>query len=262
MDANSAILERRWFGQQAHRVRLEWGRRGAQGADERGDVLVVVDVLSFSTAAATAVARGVAVYPCGKTDDPPAFAARVSGVLAVARPDVPAKGRYSLSPLTFLDAPAGERIVIASPNGATCSRYGRDVPRLYVAALVNARAVALAAARTCRTTGVGLTVLACGERWPTPNEDGELRFALEDLLGAGALLSHLPSAFSRSPEARAAETAFRAATRDGLEATLMACGSGIELVEKGYEGDVRHAARLNAYEVAPVLRDGERLEAE
>ena len=36
--------------------RLEWGWRGARLAAERGDVLAVVDVLSFSTTAVTASA--------------------------------------------------------------------------------------------------------------------------------------------------------------------------------------------------------------
>ena len=36
-------------------VRLEWGRRGANLAAQRGDVLVIVDVLSFSSAVVTAV---------------------------------------------------------------------------------------------------------------------------------------------------------------------------------------------------------------
>jgi hypothetical protein len=40
------------------RVRLAWGQRGGQEAAERGDILVVVDTLRFSTAAATAVHHG------------------------------------------------------------------------------------------------------------------------------------------------------------------------------------------------------------
>src|ERR1043165_1781823 len=123
------------WSQDGYRCRLEWGRRGARAAAERGDVLVVIDVLSFSTATVTAVQRGGIVYPCAWSDDPAALAARIGAEAAVSRPDVPARGRFSLSPPTFNTIEPGTNVVLASPNGATCSRYGRAVPHLLVGAL-------------------------------------------------------------------------------------------------------------------------------
>ena len=99
--------------------RLEWGRRGARVAAERGDILVVIDVLSFSTAAVTAVHHGGHVYPCAWTDDPHALAAQLGAVAAVNRPDVPANGRFSLSPPTFNAIEPGTRVVLASPKSST-----------------------------------------------------------------------------------------------------------------------------------------------
>lgn len=98
-----------------------------------------------------------------------------------------------------------------------------------------------------------ITVLACGERWPTPVEGEDLRFAVEDWLGAGAILSHL--GLASSPEARVCEAAFRG-VQDRPEEILLNCGSGIELREKEYESDVLHAARLNLYETVPLLAEG------
>lgn len=37
-----------------YHCKLDWGQRGALRAAQRGDVLVIVDTLSFSTAVATA----------------------------------------------------------------------------------------------------------------------------------------------------------------------------------------------------------------
>ncbi len=246
--------ERAWFGQESCRCRLEWGRRGAQSAAERGDILVVIDVLSFSTAVAAAVDRGAIIYPCGKEDDAGALARHWGAVAAVRREEALAPGIYSLSPETFRSASPGERIVLPSPNGATCSLYGSRVP-LLAGALVNAAAVASVVAEEASRSKLSITVLACGERWHSPHEEGELRFALEDYLGAGAVLAYLPSTFSRSPEATVCEAAFAAAA-DRLPQILRDCGSGVELRRRGYPKDVDYAAGLNSIGAVPLLRDG------
>ncbi|HZT43397.1 MAG TPA: 2-phosphosulfolactate phosphatase [Chthonomonadaceae bacterium] len=244
------------FSQAPYRCRLDWGRRGCRAAAARGEILVIVDTLSFSTAVATAINQAGYIYPCGPEADAAALAARIGGVAAVGRRDVPAQGRFSLSPLTYLDMEPGTRVVLASPNGGLCSRYGRSAPYLFVGALVNAQAVARAVSRVLSSSGLCVTVLACGERWQTPSEDGALRPAVEDYLGAGAILSCLD--LSPSPEARVCAGAFRQAEPD-LEEILWECGSGRELRKKGFEEDVRHAARLNLYDSVPVMR-GEGIE--
>jgi 2-phosphosulfolactate phosphatase len=205
----------------------------------------------------TAVAGGGIVYPCAWTDDPAELAARVGAEAAVNRREVPARGRFSLSPPTMLGIEPGDVIVLASPNGATCSRFGRAVPRLLVGALVNARAVSEAVAATLASSDLAVTILACGERWQAPSEDGELRFAIEDYLGAGAIIAGLPSSLSRSPEARVCEGAYLAA-RDDLHTLLVESGSGRELREGGYPQDVEFAARLDAFDAVPTM-DGDRL---
>jgi len=247
------------WDQSGYRCRLEWGRRGARVAAERGDILVVVDVLRFSSAAITGVAHGAIVYPCAWDDDPVAFAARVGAEVAVRRrQDVPEKGRYSLSPASFTAVEAGTRVVLASPNGATCSRFGWAVPLLLVGALVNAEAVASVAAQAAVRRDLSVTVLAAGERWRIPSEDGELRFAIEDYLGAGAIIASLPAALSRSPEAEICAGAFQQASND-LARLLAESGSGRELREAGYHQDVEHCAHLNAYDAVPFMHE-ERLE--
>lgn len=237
---------------QEYRCKLEWGRHGARLAAGRGDILVVVDTLSFSTAVATAVEYGAAVAPCAMMEDAETLARRIGGVAAVRRRDVPEKGQFSLSPLTFLNVDAGTRVVLASPNGATCSRFGRDVPSLIVGALVNARAVAEAVSRLLDETEAGVTILACGERWPQPTDDGHLRMAVEDYVAAGAILSFLE--YSKSAEATVCERAFKSCEND-LEEIIWNCASGRELREAGFAGDVRHASQLDVFRVAPVMQE-------
>ncbi len=241
--------------------RLEWGWRGAERAARRGDLIVVVDVLSFSTTCATACYRQSAIIPCCSDDEAQAVSAVTGAERGVHRRDVPEKGRFSLSPISFLDAEPGMTVALPSPNGATCCKIAQGDAEtralVFVGAFVNAQATTLAVYTALEShRAQSVTVLACGERWAdgASSGDGPLRFALEDFLGAGAVLSFLPAHLSRSPEARAAQAAFIEAAPD-LETTLLTCGSGIELVRKGYKEDVIHAARLNIYDTPALLQN-------
>lgn len=241
------------FGQPGYRCRLAWGWRGARDAAERGDIAVIVDVLRFTSAVATAVQHAGIIYPCPQASDADALAERVHAEVAARGHDAHPEARYSLSPRTYVSMPHGTRVVLPSPNGATCSLYAHDSPHVFAASLLNASAVADAVEQLLRTTDLAVTVVACGERWEHPSEDGILRFAVEDYLGAGAVLMELPD--EKSPEAQVCAAAFLR-SQDDLPELLAGCASGRELVARGLTGDVRDCARLNAYQSVPAYRGG------
>lgn len=241
------------FAQLQYRVRLEWGRDGAKRAAERGDVLVIVDVLRFSTTVVTILDHEGIVAPCAWEDDPFAFAAKVGGAVATSQAHAPDASRFSLSPRSYTDLEPGTRIVLPSPNGATCSRLGKDVPYLFAGALVNARTIAHSVRRILHKKPLDVTVVACGERWQEPGEDGALRFAIEDYLGAGAILSHLE--MEMSPEAEVCAQAFQGVANN-LNSLLLRCGSGLELNVRDQWEDVTFAAQSDTCPIAPVLRNG------
>jgi 2-phosphosulfolactate phosphatase len=99
-----------------------------------------------------------------------------------------------------------------------------------------------------------MTVIACGERRHSPGADGLLRFAIEDYLGAGAILSYL--GLPKSSEAAVCAAAFES-VRDHLSALLLDSTGGVELRHKGREEDVLYAARLDILDTVPVLRRDE-----
>lgn len=111
--------------------------------------------------------------------------------------------------------------------------------------LRNCRAVAQAAMQYGRR----IAVIPAGERWP----DGSLRPAVEDLIGAGAIISHLHEAYS--PEAHTALASYQSASR-ALGDMLKHCGSGRELIARGFEDDVRLAAELDVSGCVPVCVQG------
>ncbi|TVR57888.1 MAG: hypothetical protein EA426_11230 [Spirochaetaceae bacterium] len=230
------------FDQAEFDVRLEWGENGVRALAPISDAIIIVDVMSFSTAVVIATARGAIVYPYRFKDDSAiAFADSIDAELAGPR----GKANYSLSPVSLMTIGAGTRLVLPSPNGSTLSLSTGDTPT-FAGALRNSRAVAMAASRRGRR----VSVIACGERW---KEDGSLRPALEDLLGAGRIIAQLPGRLS--PEALAALAAFRAAEPDLLTA-LTQCSSGKELIAMGFEHDIPPTAELDADDCAPILIDG------
>ncbi len=240
------------FSQSPYRCRLDWGVIGTERAIHRGDIIVIVDVLSFLTTTAYAVSRGALIIPCSPSEDARELARKIGGEAAVKRPDVPALGRYSLSPSTFAEVVEGEKIVLPSLNGSTCSSR-RATNHVFAGALVNATAVASAVAGLLSQGSESVTVIACGEREKQPEPVGDLRPAVEDWLGAGAIIAGLN--VSKSPEARLAEAAFVGSAQD-IAALLWDCVSGRELREAGFGEDVRFASGLDTIDVAPVLRDG------
>jgi len=80
-----------------------------------------------------------------------------------------------------------------------------------------------------------------------------LRVALEDLMGAGAIISCLDGEWL--PEAETPVASFRSAQADLLD-TLRRCGSGKELIGRGFAEDVRLAGQLNVSDAARLLVDG------
>ena len=221
-------------------VRCEWGLHGVQALAPVSDVVVIVDVLSFTTCVDIATANGAVVFPYRFRDDTAGDYARARSAL-LAGPRGAGGGAYSLSPGGLLEIPAGTRLVLPSPNGSTLSLATGATPTL-AGCLRNSRSVAACAGRLGRR----VAVIPCGERWP----DGSLRPAVEDLIGAGAIVSGLDA--RKSPEARAAEAVFES-SRGDLGSILAACASGQELIQRGYRADVDLSSRLDCSESVPLL---------
>ena len=238
--------------QRPARVRLEWGLTGALqllGADGSASLVIVVDVLSFSTAVTVACEQGVAVhpYPYRDTAGAQALASRLGAALARPRGD----GRLSLSPASLRHMDGG-RLVLPSPNGATIAQGLAGTGATVVAGcLRNASAVARAAdAHLAADQQHDVVVVPAGERWP----DASLRPGIEDLLGAGAITAALRDD-DLSAEARVAAQLWRA-TLDP-PATIRESTSGRELTASGWSEDVAIAVELDVTDtVARLLDDG------
>lgn len=208
------------FDQSTYQVRFDWGVEGLQRLAP-ADVVVVVDVLRFSSTVADAVASGASI---------------------------------SL-----------DEALRWSRNGATVA-VAAKAPVVLVGSLRNASAVARAvtALQERSQARTSVAVIAAGEA----DAAGAVRFAVEDHLGAGAIVAALTDLGidHTAPDAAVAAEGFRALRR-ALRHMIGASGSARELAD-GVAATERmtsaglvptstvDAAELDAHEVVPVLRDG------
>ncbi len=204
------------FDQSRYQVRFEWGLAGLERL-AASDIVVVVDVLSFSSTAIARVAAGE---------------------------DVPGDAEASA------DGHEGAEVAARAAQAVAA-------PVVMLGALRNAAAVATAvrAEQQRRGARTSVAVIACGQR--SAPGDSTPRFAVEDLLGAGAVIDALGALGldHTSPEAAAACESFRG-LRGAVRHLLTASGTGQELLARGAREDVLAAAASDDLTAVPVWRGG------
>ncbi|MEO6126315.1 MAG: 2-phosphosulfolactate phosphatase [Ilumatobacteraceae bacterium] len=253
---HSGIRSAAYAQQNGFTYRFDWGLDGLRSLAPVVSVVVIVDVLRFTSAVSAAIESGSVVlpYPWSHTEAG-AYAAERHALLAGRRED----SGPSLSPTDLLSMSPGTRLVLPSPNGATLAFAARELATVRVLAgcLRNATATARHAHRISR--GDPIAIIAGGERWGDPS--GQIRPAFEDLVGAGAILAALdPSgavaAPRCSPEASAARAAYQFA-RPRLFEHLSASASGRELLDRGWGDDVATASAHDVTDLAAELINDE-----
>ncbi len=226
-------------------IRCEWAEQGVLKLRDECDVLIVVDVLSFSTTVSLACQKGATIYPAKNAEQASQLAKQHHAHLAVSRDKWKQNlGEFCLSPSAFESVTPQHSVVLPSPNGSFLVSIAEKTPVL-VGCLRNARAVAAAAMHLGSTIGV----IPAGERW----EDNSLRPAWEDLIGAGAIINELDG--ERSPEAAVAEMAYLSVVGE-IEVRMRKTVSGRELINRDFEQDIVLACEENAEKNAPRLAGG------
>lgn len=235
-------LEDMIYNQCEFDIRIEWGLRGVEELSPISDVIIIVDVLSFSTCVDIATDRGAFIYPYQWKDESAIEYSNSKGAILA---DFKRKYTdvFSLSPTSLIHINPSQKLVLPSPNGSTLSLSTRSTPTL-CGCLRNAKAVATYAKRY----GKKISIIAAGERW----EDNSLRVSLEDVIGAGAIISYLDGRLS--PESRASLAIFKS-SEETLLNDIKECSSGKELIDRGFEKDVLLACDFNSSDCVPVLRD-------
>jgi 2-phosphosulfolactate phosphatase len=247
-------------------VHVEWGVPGALLAAKRGDLVVIVDVLSFSTSVVEVVGRDGVAF-CYSPEDLDRAGAReavgrMHDAIVLAKHRRVGASEVSLSPASLQSIPIGQRVVMTSLNGGRCAAAAAGAPWVAIGCLTNRTATARRIEELLAGgTATRCTVVPCAEVWSGPfmaSQVGDLgggsattvRPSVEDLLGAGAIVAALDPSVPRSVEAVMAAAVFESHA-ERLAQTVRDCVSGRELRARGFDSDVEIAVRLDAHAVVP-----------
>lgn len=215
---------------------IEWGEKGLNYAIDRGDNVVIIDQLRFSSTVVTAVALGFVIEP---TSD---------------------KSRrtesFSLSPFSFIDKPP-RRVVIRSPNGAYLSINAKKAKNVVYGSLLNASSVG----EWINKENKSVTLVAAGEvdkeqRTPFVQDreiemsDGNEIFAIEDFIAAGAISSY--STLKKTDYCLKAEDYFNRVKGNILNEMLSSASHRYN-DSKGRGKDTEFCSKLNVYDIVPKL---------
>lgn len=237
-------------GSREPRATVAWGNEGLRRALEEGGIPVIVDVLRFSSTVTTAVANGFTILPAPTTET----ARRLAAAPGAAVSGPTGKARWSLSPLDYVNPREPGDVILVSPNGAALAGSLPPGSVGFVACFLNARAAGRMLADISRERRKGIVLVAAGEAVEDQETDlDHRRFAIEDHLGCGAILSELK--IGLTDEAAACREAFLASKRE-YPALIREGPSGRYLASRGLAADLSHCLQLSIYDTLPVIREG------
>jgi 2-phosphosulfolactate phosphatase len=222
-------------------------------------VCVVVDVLRASSSLVMLLEQGVEGVLLAASIPEARRLAREHPqyLLCGERGGLPPSGfQYGNSPVEFagLDL-TGQRAILCTSNGTRALARAATAPLVLVGALLNASAVARAAAKAGAERGLGVAVVCSGD-------EGGTAFSLEDALGAGAIVDAILGLGREAPRPELSDAALAALTiyraHQGQEqAALRASSHARDLEALGLGEDLSFCARRDAFASVPHLQRNE-----
>ncbi|MFN8670583.1 MAG: 2-phosphosulfolactate phosphatase [Candidatus Sericytochromatia bacterium] len=232
-----------FFQQKEYTIKCEWGLEGLEALLDLSDVIIIVDILSFSTCVDIITSNKSYVFPYIYKDESALNFAKENNLILAEKRN---KNKISLSPHSLINIPKNSKILLPSPNGSTLSFYTNKAKKnlsVICSCLRNFRACA----ELAQEIGKNITIIPAGEKWNNNNT----RFSIEDFLGAGAVISEIKNSLL-SPESLLALNSFNS-VKNNIYQIIKESASGKELIEKGFEEDVKIACELNTSNNTPVL---------
>jgi 2-phosphosulfolactate phosphatase len=219
---------------------------------------VVIDILRASTTICTALANGAReVIPFGTVDEARNARERDEWHNALLCGEREAKKLPGFdlgnSPTDYTPEVVGGRsLLFASTNGSVAMATAPAKATVLVGGLVNTTAVADKIAELDQTT-----VIACSGKFG--------QFALEDAVGAGAIISKLwerAEGLELVDDGAMAAQAIWDQYKEDPSVAMWQCRHGMYLIQMGFGSDLSLCSAVDSHSVVPVMSDGRLVAAE
>ena len=117
------------YNQQEFDIRLEQGLKGVEELAPISDVIIIIDILSFSTCVDIATQNGAIIYPYRWKDE---SAIEYAKTIGAELADFNRKyTNFSLSPTSLLKMNPATKLMLPSPNGSTLTLSTEITPTLW-----------------------------------------------------------------------------------------------------------------------------------
>jgi len=228
--------KRQYSIQEKALVSLDICAKDAEKAVNRGDVLVVIDVLRCGSTIVTALMNGAKEVIPTKT-------IREAQALHKKHPEFLLAGeRKGRRPKGF-DFVKEKHVILTTTNGTRAICLSKKARWALIGAFFNAEAVAKTAFKIAEKERIGISFVLSGTRG---------RFSLEDFLCAGAILENLSADKIECSDAALVASLTFQQSRGQLTEAVQRGSHARYLKDIGHEEDVKLCCQLNAYPVVPI----------
>jgi 2-phosphosulfolactate phosphatase len=206
---------------------------------DSNDVTIVVDALRASTTIITALENFQTIIPVKNIEDATKLASDNFAVLAGERGGAAVKGFDTGNSPVEIQNFSGEVLVLTTTNGTRILEGLKS--KVLVGSFVNAKAVAEKALDTAENH---IEVIMAGVNG---------RFAIEDFLGAGEIISHLQD---QELDELALASVMASQDKIAVNEAVKNSKSAQGLYELGLGEDVDFCLKHNLYDTVPVYKNG------
>ena len=203
------------------------------------DVAVMVDVLRASTTITTALDNFKQIIAVKDKEKAVELAEKYDAVLAGERNGAAIEGFDTGNSPVAIKNFKGKCLVITTTNG-TRILEGMNAKSL-IGSFINAKAVAKAASEIAEEH---IEIVMAGVKG---------RFAIEDFLGAGAIISNLTD-YKLDEMALSAYMASQ--NEKMIDKAVMDSNSALGLKKLGYNKDINFSIKKDIYDVVPIYKEG------
>lgn len=204
------------------------------------DVSIMVDVLRASTTITVALENFAQIIPVTKIDEALNMASQQKAVLAGERGGATVEGFDTGNSPFEIQKFRGKTLILTTSNGTRILGSMKGIP--LIGSFINAEIVAKKALELAQNH---IEVVMAGVNG---------RFAIEDFLGAGTIISHLQSSCTLDEMALASVLASQDVekTKKAIHESL----SAANLRDLGFEKDVEFCLQRDIIDLVPVYQNG------